>query len=331
MTRSSSIAVIGGGIAGAAFARAAVEAGADVVVFDKARGLGGRMSTRRATPFAFDHGAQYFTTQGTAFRLEVAHWAQAGTVAPWEARFARIEGGTWQPHGTDATHWVGTPSMNTPVKQVVEGIPVHRACRIEHARRSGRRWTLVDDSGQDVGTYDAVILATPAAQAAPLLRESPGLATVAASVVVAPCWALMLAFDTPVPTPYDAGTVVGSALQWVARDSSKPGRRAPPGGETWVLHASPAWSRAHVDDSGEEVQEALLEAFGELPGAAGAPPHHQAHTHRWLYARVEQAVGVGHLWDAEARIGACGDWCLGPRVEEAWTSGRSLAEAWARA
>lgn len=330
MTRSSSVAVIGGGIAGTTFARTAMEAGANVVVFDKARGLGGRMSTRRATPFAFDHGAQYFTTQGAPFRLEVGRWAQAGTVAPWEARFARIEDGTWQPHDTDARRWVGTPSMNAPVKHVMDGIPVHRAVRIEHARRRGRRWTLVDDRGQDVGAYDAVILATPAAQAVPLLRESPGLAAVAASVGLAPCWALMLAFETPIPTPYDAATVRGSALQWVARDSSKPGRRSPAGGDTWVLHASPAWSRAHVDASGEEVQEALLEAFRALPGAEGAPPPHDVHTHRWLYARVEQAAGVGHLWDAQARIGACGDWCLGPRVEEAWRSGRSLAEAWAR-
>ncbi len=330
MSDSSQLAVIGGGIAGAAFARAAVDAGADVVVFDKARGLGGRMSTRRASPFTFDHGAQYFTTQATLFRREVARWAEAGTVATWDARLVRIEDGTWQPREDDIRRWVGTPSMNSPIKHVLEGLPVHRATRIESATRRGRRWHLVDSRGQDAGLYDALVVATPAAQAIPLLRESPRLAAVASSVRVAPCWAVMLAFGASVPAPYDAATVTGSALTWVARDSTKPGRAAPSGGETWVLHASPAWSRAHVDDDPERVGVALFEAFRTLPGAEAAPAPRERFIHRWLYARVEDAAGVPHLWDAGARIGACGDWCLGPRVEEAWTSGRSLADAWVR-
>jgi predicted NAD/FAD-dependent oxidoreductase len=42
---------------------------------------------------------------------------------------------------------------------------------------------------------------------------------------------------------------------------------------------------------------------------------------------VEQAAGAPFLWDAQARIGACGDWCLGPRVEAAFDSGEALAAA----
>jgi renalase len=42
------VAVIGAGIAGAACAGALQGCGVDVTMFDKSRGVGGRMSTRRA-------------------------------------------------------------------------------------------------------------------------------------------------------------------------------------------------------------------------------------------------------------------------------------------
>jgi renalase len=47
--------------------------------------------------------------------------------------------------------------------------------------------------------------------------------------------------------------------------------------------------------------------------------------HRWRYALVENPAGDACLWDAAACVGACGDWCLGPRVESAFDSGEALA------
>jgi predicted NAD/FAD-dependent oxidoreductase len=55
------IAVIGAGIAGLACAREIARADVAVTVFEKARGLGGRLATRRDGNLAFDHGAQYLT------------------------------------------------------------------------------------------------------------------------------------------------------------------------------------------------------------------------------------------------------------------------------
>ena len=50
--------------------------------------------------------------------------------------------------------------------------------------------------------------------------------------------------------------------------------------------------------------------------------------HRWLYARVESPVaGDGYLLDSENRLAACGDWCVGNRVEDAFTSGAALGRA----
>jgi len=57
------IAILGGGVAGLSAARELRRHGIDVKLFDKSRGVGGRMSTRYAGDWEFDHGAQYFTAQ----------------------------------------------------------------------------------------------------------------------------------------------------------------------------------------------------------------------------------------------------------------------------
>ena len=56
-----------------------------------------------------------------------------------------------------------------------------------------------------------------------------------------------------------------------------------------------------------------------------APVHAQAH--RWRHAFVEQPLGLPCLVDEEIAAGACGDWCIAPRVEAAFESGRALAHS----
>ena len=65
MPEGGTVAILGAGMAGAAAARRLAEAGLDVRVFDKGRGIGGRMATRRTEAGArFDHGAQFFRAKG---------------------------------------------------------------------------------------------------------------------------------------------------------------------------------------------------------------------------------------------------------------------------
>ena len=58
------IIVVGAGIAGLMASGYLIKAGYRVAVLEKARGVGGRMATRRIGEAVCDHGAQYFSVKG---------------------------------------------------------------------------------------------------------------------------------------------------------------------------------------------------------------------------------------------------------------------------
>ena len=82
------VAIVGAGMAGLSCAAALKTAGASITLFDKSRGPGGRMSTRRSAHRRYDHGAQYFTARDPDFQAVVARWTADGLVAPWTGRLA---------------------------------------------------------------------------------------------------------------------------------------------------------------------------------------------------------------------------------------------------
>jgi renalase len=303
--------IVGAGMAGLACAEALTSRGHEVVLVDKGRGPGGRMSTRRMWTSAgeaqFDHGAQYFTVRDEGFRRRVEAWIADGVVELW-------------PSAGDGAY-VGVPGMNAPIRQMADGQNVLWATRVTRIESHGPGWRLFVERGEAIDV-DIAIIALPAEQAAALLAPvAADLAARASALPTEPCWTVMLAFCEPVAVIENCwrdGQVIG----WAARNSSKPGRSGP---ESWVLQANPDWSKRHLEADPEWVVQTLKKALAnrldiELPASIAA------FSHRWRFAR-SGADGSGAIWDWERGLGICGDWLIGPRVEAAWLSGSALAEA----
>lgn len=315
------VVVVGAGVAGLACAAALGRAGARVVVVDKARGAGGRVSTRRGAfgdATGFDHGAQFFTVRDADFGALAEGWRAAGLVAEWRARFGRFVG-RFVAETPPLPRWVGVPGMSAVTKALAAGLDVRTGVRVSGIRPAAGRW-VVDAEGGEVGRFDRVVVAVPAPQAVVLLDAVPALAAQAAAAKMSATWAVMLRFEERVPVAFDAVDVRESPISWAAREGSKPGRAA---GERWVVHSTGDWAGAHLEDEAASVAKALSAAFeGLWPGQAPV----EAVAHRWRFALVREAVGPAAHWDA-AGVGACGDWCVGPRVEAAWQSGVAMAAA----
>ena len=317
VAKTTSAAVVGAGIAGLSCARALSEYGLEVTVYDKARGLGGRASTRRVEPdFAFDHGAQYFTARNAYFVQLVETLRAHGCVAEWGGRIVKLENG----EATDTSpqpRFVGVPGMSAVAAHLAADLNICRELRIDRIVRESGAWELTDATGKRFGPFQFLVLSLPAPQSAVLLGSHP-FAVEVAGVAMAPCWAVLVAFEDRLEVPWDGAFVSGSLLSWVARNCSKPGR--PSGAECWVLHASPAWSAATLEASPDAIVSQLLVAFETAVGRS-LPNVVCRAAHRWRYSLGADPAERAVLFDAEAGLAMCGDWLSGGRIEGAFLSG----------
>lgn len=300
-----SIAIVGAGPSGLVAARILQAAGESVTVFDKGRGIGGRMATRRNAHGTFDHGAPGFTLSDDSWGATVSSWHRAGVCAPlW------IDG---------QRYWTGVGGMSAIGRWLGKGLDVRSSVTVARVEADGGLW---DDQDGLLGHFDTVVVTAPAPQAVAIAgNAAPDCVSALQAVSYAPCWTLMVALHT---APRAIGGI-RTPLALATREAAKPGRGAL--GECWVAHANAGWSLEHVSDSTEDVVETLSETLCASLGIARSNVAH-ASAHRWLYAQVTQPLGdSGVLASQQAPLLFAGDYTLGDGVECAFRSGEAVAVA----
>jgi len=330
-TTTQPVAVIGAGMAGLTCARQLNQSGVAVRVFEKSRGLGGRLACRRSDDNRFDHGAQYITARGDAFVAYMEHCSAQGAAAHWAPEL-RSPGSPFA-GSHDAIRpaepwWVGAPGMNALVKPMTVDLPIALATTVVEIKRAGPDWVLIaehDRKTQELGPFRAIVVTAPAPQAHALLAPFDQRFQALETVVMAPCWAAMIGFSTPLQTSFGALRAGASdqPLAWIAHDGGKPGRHNAL--QTWVAHANANWTRANLEAERETVAADLFGAFADALCVNAKPAHLTAH--RWRYALAEVPLGSACLAASDIGLFAAGDWCLAPRVEAAFDSGRAVADA----
>lgn len=315
------VGIIGGGLAGLAAARTLGRLGHQAVVFDKGRGPGGRAASRRAAPFAFDHGAQYFTAREPDFCRSLEEWTEKGVVARWGGRIVSLRAGQSRPVSGGTERFVGVPQMNALAKYLASDVEVHCRTRVGTIEHVATGWKLSRQDGTELGEFARLVIATPPAQAAALIGGQSPLGQRAAAIRVRPCWAVLLGLAEPYAVAFDGAFCEASSLSWICRDSSKPGR---PFAEAWVLHASPEWTEERLDEDPETIADSLPKELGRLTGVPLPRVVHRD-AHQWRFALPDSELEAGVLVDRDRRLVLAGDAYCGGRIEGAYLSGVAAA------
>lgn len=301
------IAVIGAGVAGLTCARQLSNAGLNPVVFDKGRGIGGRVATRRSGDLRFDHGAPYAQAFRANFRNMLHGLVNDGYAAKW------ID-------GKEQEKIVGTPDMSSLPKGLATGLDVRLSTPITSvASNSGKGWRLRTAEKDFMAHH--IVITIPAPQVAGILGEKHPLAKQIMNVKMSPVLTLMVAVNGKIPTA--SVPKQDDPLVSIIQNCGKP-NRPQNDGSAWVAHAGLAFSLEHLEKDLQDITKQMLPLMcHRLNVTAGRITH--AVAHRWRYGRVSKPLEQPFLRSSNGTMYLGGDWCVGPNVEDAWFSGSAIA------
>ena len=318
--KQSSVAIIGAGIAGLSCANQLQNLGFEVEVYEKSRGVSGRMSTRNGDNWSADHGAQYFTARDPLFIEELNHWIENGVAALWNPRLKVFKKGEWHESSASEKRYVGTPNMTAPGKFIAQNLSIKLNQTIGNIRHHAGKWVLQSkEAGVIPKQFEWLILAIPAPQALALTRHlDKEITSLAFNANMQGCWTVMATSERSLNAHFDAAFINDEIISWVSRNNSKPGRL---GDEVWTIHANPQWSQQWIELDKDAAATLILDCAKRL-GLDFSKS--KISVHRWRYASGHNNY-VESIINQEFQLGFCGDWLHGGRVEGAWLSGFKLA------
>ncbi len=321
------VAVVGAGIAGTTAARLLSNHGVDVLLLEKSRGMGGRAATRRVEPeenrsFHFDHGAPYFTARTPSFRRVVQSLLRRDDVEVWNPRLAVSDEKGLRSKTTSTRRFVAVPGMSSLAGAMLSDVTTHTSTYVQELRPDEDRLLIRPEDEPDRICDYAVVTAPPPQAATMVEPVSKRLSDRCRSVRFCPVWSVLMGFPRSIETRFDAVFVNDGPLDWIARNSSKPGR---PDTACWVLHATDEWTRDHFDADHTTIIRRLRQEWEDRLNLKDPPEPVFASAHRWRYARAETPLRGGAFVDEDAGVVVAGDTFGNRRIEAAFRSGRNAA------
>lgn len=322
------VVVVGAGLAGLTAAKALKAKGLSVLVVDKARGSGGRLSSKRLTiesglgltpaqEVSFDLGATGLIPESDMFRAFMQTQLGEGTAEAWYS----------DPSGR--TVYVGVPRNSSLTRSLVRDLTVRFATRVTSAVKTPQGWQLmIDRNGLSESLVHAntLILATPPAQASAILPMGHTYRASLADRQMLPQWVVALILESDTGLRFNELSRPGRGIANISIESSKPGRPST-GLTTLQIQSTTQWAQAHLDDDFADVTE-QLHSLAELAVGRKLLAKHR-HVHRWLYARPIETSSPPVCLPVKEDIAVCGDYLAydgrQSALEAAYLSGQAVA------
>jgi predicted NAD/FAD-dependent oxidoreductase len=341
------IAIIGAGLAGLAAALRLSEAGAEVTVFEKSRGLSGRAATRSKEGCRYDFGASYFKVSSNEVARLIFETLPTegltrivGDILPFDRHGVISRPDT---EGHAGARWNYRDGISTLGKLIVArgGFTVENGVRLTRLEHAGGRWHLEAEEGRTFEDFHLVLLTPPAPQTADLL-ESSDLGPLPREALIGELrqadyfrqFSVVLNYPGEIALPGGAYALINTDrdhdLAWVSLENRK-SNRIPPGQTVFVVQLSPLWSERHYEDPPASVIAHAADRLGELLGIP-LPDPSWSDLQRWRYAHPRSAADPAALAGA-ASLGLyfAGDCLVGRgRIADTIETGFAAADAMLR-
>ncbi len=315
------VAIIGAGVTGLAAARSLNTQ--NYMIFEKSRGPGGRLASKRLNDFRVDIGAQFFTARDPRFQKIVSDAVDTGFVERWKPRMGTFINGRATLSPDSEVRYVGAPYMNAMGRYLAQSLKIKTQLRVSTIHNQDNLFHLTLTDGE-VYTASRVLVTVPVDQMISILT-SYDLRDVASRFTMEPTWTVVSDLETPLKDqnddPLDA--LFGGdhrIFDFISTEKSKPGRES----SYVVAHAKPTWSAIRIENEPSSVQSEVNTALKETLGVSVKP----IIAHRWRFARPTdpRLTAQKGVFEIDDGLWVAGDYLAGGRVEGAYLSGIEGAE-----
>ncbi len=320
--------VIGAGISGLSFANKMQSLGVSIAVFEKARGTGGRISSKRVTNsqrqnMDFDLGCSSFVGHTKPFKAQLNQWHQDRVIEPWFK------------DDQDNLHYVAVSRNSALTRYLSNNLTCHFSTKIESIRKNNQLWEVSYINENGINHYvhaKNIILATPAPQACDLLPDEIKIKANIKGVSIAAQWVLAVELENESLNLTDLSFPNNDVIHSISIESNKPRRTHTRNTTILQIQASAPWSQNNIDTDKALVETSILKQLEQIIGQPVLALN--SHLHRWLYSTVSRGLEsqLPYIWHKPSTsalgLGIIGDYFntehLG--IEASWYSATALAE-----
>jgi len=306
------IAIIGTGLS-AIFSAIHLRKNTDLEInlFDKARGLGGRLATRRAEGGKFDHGAQYFSIERINNLPEIQMLINEGVINNIE----------------DKDIYFSPDGMTNIAKKLLIDFNIFKEHKLVSIDKENENYKLFFENGSTFNS-DYIIMSCPMPQSLEILNKSKidydnNLIKDLEDLTYFPCIVVMIKSEIKLSNlDKHIGTDVDSKdISWIGDNY---GKKVSNIENYYTIQCSPEFSYENFENDYDETNKKLKHEMEKIFGSN----YQILSNHKWRYSIPKNFYQGDNslVINQKDFLGLCGDIFTNGRFDGAITSGLSIAD-----
>ena len=316
----SEFCVIGSGISGATIANL-LSKKHSVILFDKARGPGGRASFKRINgKTGFDHGTQYISPKSKEFKRFIKTLIKKKILKVWGGKHVFLN--SKKKEDKKQLKIIGKNGNNDISKYLLKKIDCNYQSELKKIYYKDKSWHLYFADGK-FKSFKNIILTCPFPQLKKLSKKFIKNSFLNKSIKMDANITTMIAIKKN-EISNSSYLFEDSILGWAGNENSK--KRFKSRYDLWTLQSTFAWANKKINRNKENKKinsKIMIDKFFQLSNIKKTKIEYILN-HGWKYSSNSKPFRIKSYWDPKKKIGVCADWFVGPRLESGWISAHDL-------